>query len=791
MALVARKKGGIMLNLPKIRLIGLFSIALVLQFQERVFGDVPQAKGSPFIVSAKSGAWSDPATWQGGKIPGAFSRVRIAEGHTVTYDAHSDQVIRMIHVAGTLTFARDKSTRLDVGLIRIQEGHDAGEDGFDCEAHMKAPAAHKMRPALEIGTPEKPIDARHTALVRLVYCEGFNKETLPAIISCGGRWDVHGAALNRTWVELGADVKKGDTRVVLAEPVTGWKVGDRIIVTASNNHKKIHVYKGVLRESQGRLETEERLIVKIDGTTLTLDRPLAYLHLGSGEFRSEVANLSRNVVIESANLKMRGHTMYHKHSAGSLAYAEFRHLGKEGLLGKYAIHYHLVGDTMRGSSVVGCSIWDSHNRWIVIHGTDHMLVRDCVGYKSIGHGFFLEDGTEQYNVLDRNLAVQAFAGKPLPKQNLPFDKNEGAGFWWANARNTITRNVSCEAERYGFFLEMSPRDGFKTVLPLRMPDGTVNEQEVRHISNFRFEDNEAHSTGTYGIVFGEEGNRIRGDKTHPFIARKSRVWQTRYGFRASVEFFLAEDVKINATSYGIRAPSLDQQVFRDVWLTKLTSTIIASRPRGYPAGVMPTARATFENVTIADCSGSMGFAATADIPYEVHIKNLTVKDSARSGLIGNKERITVPHKGVYYFHDYPRSGSVALVAHLDVVAKDTTKEFTKGSGLLNSPQLRTAELKGVTFPTDILAPVDDLAPATIITSVERVKGKLLVRGVTHDNGAIRVVVVNGIEAKLQSVQAGLADWEALVDAPADGLLTARATDQAGNAEAPGHRRRVN
>ena len=83
--------------------------------------------------------------------------------------------------------------------------------------------------------------------------------------------------------------------------------------------------------------------------------------------------------------------------------------------------------------------------------------------------------------------------------------------------------------------------------------------------------------------------------------------------------------------------------------------------------------------------------------------------------------------------------------------------------------------------------MDDLAPATIITSVERRTGKLLVRGVTHDNGTVRVVTVNGIEAKIQRVQAGLVDWEALVDAPADGLLTARATDQAGNAEAPGHR----
>ena len=92
---------------------------------------------------------------------------------------------------------------------------------------------------------------------------------------------------------------------------------------------------------------------------------------------------------------------------------------------------------MRGSSVVGASIWDSGNRWLTIHGTNYLVVRDCVGYQSVGHGFFLEDGTEVYNVLDRNLAVQAYVGKPLPKQVLPFDENDGAGFWWANSLNTL------------------------------------------------------------------------------------------------------------------------------------------------------------------------------------------------------------------------------------------------------------------------------------------------------------------------------------------------------------------
>src|SRR5262249_44051912 len=141
-------------------------------------------------------------------------------------------------------------------------------------------------------------------------------------------------------------------------------------------------------------QTEERFVKAIDGARLNLNKPLEFDHRCDGPYRAEVANLSRNVVVQSAPGLPRGHTMYHRGSAGSIGYAEFRHLGKEGVLCRYSLHFHLCGDTMRGSSVVGASVWDSDNRWLTIHGTNYLVVRDCVGYRSKGHGFFFEDGTE-------------------------------------------------------------------------------------------------------------------------------------------------------------------------------------------------------------------------------------------------------------------------------------------------------------------------------------------------------------------------------------------------------------
>src|SRR5436190_8221346 len=186
------------------------------------------------VKSAKSGPWSDPATWAGGTVPPAGSKVLVRPGHTVLYDVVSDQAIRSVHVGGTLRFATDRDTRLDVGLIKVQPGEDCVEDGFNCDVHLAAPEPTKgERPALEVGTAEQPVDAAHRALIRLVYFEGMDKETLPAIISCAGRMEFHGAEMNRSWVKLGATAKPGAADVTLAEPVTGWKAGDKLIVTAT------------------------------------------------------------------------------------------------------------------------------------------------------------------------------------------------------------------------------------------------------------------------------------------------------------------------------------------------------------------------------------------------------------------------------------------------------------------------------------------------------------------------------------------------------------------------------
>ncbi len=748
----------------------------------------------PLIRTVKSGPWSDTATWEGGKLPAAGERVQVRTPHRVVYDVKSDAVIRSIHVAGTLTFASDRDTQLDVGLIKSQPGNDPSEEGFDCEAHLEdvSPGAlppDSLRPALLVGTPERPIDAQHKALIRLHYIEGQNRESCPAIVCCGGRMDFHGAPLSRTWVKLGETAEEGTTSITLSEPVSGWRAGDRVILTAT-------------RREYGADEsfTEERVIQAIDGTRLSLDRPLAHEHLGDGEYRGEVANLSRNVIVESADpAGQRGHTMYHVGSRGSISYAEFRHLGKKGILGRYSLHYHLVGDTMRGSYVEGASIWDSHNRWITIHGTNYLVVRDCVGYKSIGHGFFCEDGTEVFNVLDRNLAVGARAGKRLPEQVLPFDQNEGAGFWWANSLNTFTRNVAADNDEYGFRYEATASRHRPLKFAVQQADGSQREVDIRTLPFVRFDDNEVHSSiGLYGVNLGEGVNRVGPDDQHPFVVRNLKIWDVHYAFRPQVPSLLVENLTIHQAAYGIYHPNFDNHVYRNVTISETNTEPFN---RGHDDLSAQYGVLTVDGLTLAGIrSGSHMpiIQISDDNPSgrgashfrKVKLVNWTgSRDRALVNLGGGPRPQPKTPEGVPIFlHDWFGAGRHALVVSTRSAEYKRSPERYRAEPQVTGDESRLVEVSDVSFP-EMLNPVDDLPPATVITHIRREGDKFVVRGTTSDNGDVTQVSVNGVAAASQSPN--FAEWQATVPLAAaqsaDGFkVRAHAVDQAGNTEPRGH-----
>jgi len=755
------------------------------------------------IRSVTSGSWSEAKTWQPARLPKDGDRVLIARDTRVVYDVSSEARIRLVQVVGTLSFSRDCNTLLNVGVLKVQNSNVCSESGFACDFHdvnaagepTAAPDGHM--PVLEVGTIDNPIPAEHTARIRLHFFEGMDRNDAPAIACCSARMDFHGTPMSRTWVDLGTKVSPGDSTVLLSEDVTGWRVGDEVIVTGT--HRTIYDH-GVPRDNPKAVSTESRQIKGIEGRTLTLDRPLEHEHYGSGDYRSEVANLSRNVVIESADPDgVRGHTMYHAFSRGGISYARFAHLGKEGVLGRYSIHFHLVGNTMRGSSVRGAAIVDSHNRWITIHGTNHLVVRDCVGYQSVGHGFFLEDGTEVYNVLDRNLGVQAYGGKALPEQVLSFDPNDGAAFWWANGRNTFTRNSACENNRYGFRYDSQKRSNFDSTLSVMMPDGKEKNVDIRTIPFYRFENNETHTEGLYGIVIAGT-DLVSPDKQHPHILKNLSIWNVWYGLRPQVPKMLIENVRINYAAYGIYRAEHDYHVYRNVLLTGIRTRAIgfSGRADGHGRGGVQHGSYTHDNLTLENIhTRTQLICVSQTTPHpgvEAHFRNLVFNDAKSQNNIVNmspgmaRERL---QKGVaFFFHDYPEKGKTTKVVSVDFPELMRDGQYQEIDGFTGS-NVRARVMTDVDFPR-LLDPIDDLPPATVVTdppagTVVRLKGDtLIVRGTTTDNVRTTRVVVNGTEAT--DVDYNFHQWEVKLTNVTPGPLTLRAfaEDAAGNVEQSAH-----
>jgi len=780
---LAPLKGGIgvatSLKWARIRLIGMLFSILNASHSTLLIADEgrPLVFSSVIVQSKSNGNWSNPNTWAGAKVPKQGDHVLINLGHTITYDLVSQEAIRLIHVRGKLVFSRAQNTQLDAGMIILQNSETVDEN-FHCSVRHDAVYLGEPRPTLEVGAPMNPMPRNITARIRLVDFADMRDDCGPGIINYGGRMDFHGAPLNHTWLKLGQTANAGATTITLVDSVN-WKVGDRIIVTGTY---KFSSFKGEGDSFRGKdkANTEEFLIKAINGKVITLNAPLQNTHLGTGEFRAEVANLSRNVIIESKDPNgVRGHTLYHYNSRGSISYAEFAHLGKEDVLARYPIHFHVLNDSHRGASVIGASIWDSHNRFLTIHGTNYLVVRDCVGYKSVGHGYFMEDATEVFNFLDHNLAVLGYTHDKLPNQALQYDENAGAGFWWANGFNALQNNTAAECDRYGYLFEVPHGQTFQ----VQQPDGSFKENvAVENLPFISFANNEAHGMMMYG--FSGDGEAAAKD---PFVIRGQKSWQLRYGLKAIGNYTYVEDLNLWDSSYGFYGTAA-----KNVKLVGMKGKTISQVSLEFYE--KPEGLHTFENLVLDDLSQYPFRITGRDArtePCEIHVRNYTLTnvEGNRNGAGSETDHAEANPEITLYLHDFFGPNRDAKVIPANQTRSDglnyqtmtpTFEEFVK-----------VAEVN-VPFPNNPIQATDKLGPVTVITyppadqTLRSSNGELTVYGSCVDASKVASLAVNGV--KVKALAPNFSQWQVRLTNLPGGAVTLKteAVDEFGNRELNPH-----
>jgi hypothetical protein len=446
-----------------------------------VAGGVYMVQGAGGPRGAK---WSDPSTWPDGKVPEAGAKVEIPSGKTVVLDV-TPPPLNGLTIHGKLAFA-DKDLELTTEWIMLH-----GE--------------------LEIGTPERP----HTKKATITLTDNVKGEEVMAgmgdrgIMISGGTLNLHGNRTH-TWTKLAKTAEKGATTIEVLD-ARGWQVGDEIVLASTDFDPK---------------QAERRTLTAVSGNTLTLDKPLDYMHFGQVTYdvdeRGEVGLLTRNIKIQAsedaAESYFGGHIMAMPSSKMHVSGVELNLMGQHLTLARYPIHWHLVGDA-KGQYIRNSAIHDTFNRCVTVHGTNNLRIENNVTYNTVGHCFFLEDGIETRNEFVKNLAIRvkchptkkcmpvnlaangeldftygnrlayrqvSFSGKDAL---LPSD-NTVAAFWITNPDNDFIDNVAAGSEENGFWMSLPehPNGAFldteisKNTWPRRTKQG-VFRGNVAH-SNF-------------------------------------------------------------------------------------------------------------------------------------------------------------------------------------------------------------------------------------------------------------------------------------------------------------------
>jgi len=209
------------------------------------------------------------------------------------------------------------------------------------------------------------------------------------------------------WALLARDAQAGETEILLDRDVT-WPAGAEIAVTPTLPITTPGMSRFTLPvpgapASQTELWRDAydvAVVISTSGRTVRIDRPLRYAHPRCGPWAdgtaegAEVLLLSRNVRI-TGRPGGRSHILCMAHAGGSrqirIADMEGQYLGPVapdpnrasrfvGRLGRYGLHFHMLGEAARGARVERVVLRDLGNHAFVSHASHGVTYMGAVAH---------------------------------------------------------------------------------------------------------------------------------------------------------------------------------------------------------------------------------------------------------------------------------------------------------------------------------------------------------------------------------------------------------------------------
>ncbi|MGB0133422.1 Ig-like domain-containing protein [Dokdonella sp.] len=544
----------------------------------------------PTHTAVASGAWSNPATWAGGQVPGEDAEVLVASGINVTYSGIGNARLDRVVVDGSLRFAHDASSRIVLDTLIVSSTG-----------------------TLQIGTTAQPVQP--SAKVDIVIADrgDINVANDPSLTSRGvvseGTVRIHGAK-RTSHLKLAVDALAGDTVLQLAYPPHNWEPGDTIVLTGTR-------YSGwkwdnaILAVRYHGTQDEVLTITSINGSSVTVDRPLAWNHrTPRADLKASVANFTRNVTISTENadtvpVHRRGHVMFMTADV-DVRYAAFHQLGRtnkevpsfevatispvlptSNIRGRYPYHFHNNGvtDAQDQSITIGNAVFGSPG-WGYVHHNSNANFHDNASFDTFGAGFVAETGNE-VGSWTRNIAIRAEGNSAFNPKNgndpEAFDIGRtGDGFWFQGRMVRSVDNIAASVNHGFVYLHrgtgMLSFPGSIFMLPEALRRNGNASPDDAPILNFHGNESFASTVGLYVV----KANPNQQHDIHTHMSNFT-AWEVQAG--AALEYtshYLLEDFDV----IGLTPESFRQPFFGIDFGTNTTDMVVnRARVTGFEVGI--------------------------------------------------------------------------------------------------------------------------------------------------------------------------------------------------------------
>ncbi len=441
--------------------------------------------------------WSNPTSWASNIVPVNGDDVLIPVGQQIHLDVDTANLAGLT-INGALIFLEQDLT-LSSDMITVNG-------------------------SLQIGNESQPFTNK--AIINLTGSNN-NGNPLSRGLIITGTLELHGQTPSSTWNKISQHIQIGDQQIQILD-ATNWSVGDNIVIAPTDFY--------------GVSESEMYQIAAVNGNQLSLTTAVTDFHWGLLQYatnsgmslidtdpvippanegftpvqldeRAEVANLTRNIVIQGVNDSLWQNEGFGAHvmvmdlnATVHIDGVEFNRVGQAGILARYPMHWHRLSYDELGAEIAdvnnqylrNSSIHDSANRCITIHATNGVLLQNNTCFDVLGHAIFLEDAVERRNVISGNLVLKVrfpTVENALKLHDLNVQNGlvtGSSGLWASNPDNTIINNTFADAQGFGMWLAFpaSPVGPSSNVpvLPFRMAFGN-------------FDGNTVHSNGLRGVMF--------------------------------------------------------------------------------------------------------------------------------------------------------------------------------------------------------------------------------------------------------------------------------------------------